>query len=450
MRVAAMVSVNSFPLIDRTMAALVQLVDDIYIRFDVNNGDPELLQRIHQLTKGKLRGLAMSHSRFVPPGWREECLEMIHNSDVKPDIVLCPDEDEVFDDNMKDELEWFWRSDKDGMMFDYHPLETNDGRVVNGGMPYPPDPHMKAFKYKEGISYFPYQGDAKIAQYSRPKSWFKAKTKIRHYPAFTKAMQAAKHWRSDTPMGRGTKAVTLLGFGPSSKGKNEIIGEPWTMNNFWDVYDPETCRRVTRVFEMHKLGERSGGHWDKVRDWLAADPSTQGALKDGHLSKREDIVCANGVPYLHNFAELSKRGTRVIFQEPHPLVPDSEAYPLSEVEARLGLNYWAGTPCYMIAMAIMEGYNHIRIFGLDQSDFEHTIQRTCFAAWCMYAMGRGIKVDGYLSWLVNFNQKRYGYDYGPEGGPYQEKMMWFGHPMTTRYKMPSRAMMGDLCPKAGG
>jgi hypothetical protein len=228
-----------------------------------------------------------------------------------------------------------------------------------------------------------------------------------------------------------------------------MIGhEVWSCNNHWDVLPPDVERRVTRSFEMHKLGERAGGNWDKIRDYLDQHENTRQALVDGALPRVEDRQTRDNKPYLWHLNRLGERGTRVILQEPHPQVAHSEAYPLAQVEARLGLNYWAGTPCYMMAMAIMEGFTHIRVLGFDQSDWEHTTQRAAFAGWCMYAMGMGIKVDGYLSWLVNFNKQRYGYDFGPEASPEAERQMWFGHPISLRYKMDSYSVRGDFNPGA--
>ena len=43
--------------------------------------------------------------------WREEMARMI--DDVKPDIVLCPDQDEIFDRLIIDDVEKFYQGDAD-------------------------------------------------------------------------------------------------------------------------------------------------------------------------------------------------------------------------------------------------------------------------------------------------------------------------------------------------
>ena len=54
--------------------------------------------------------------------------------------------------------------------------------------------------------------------------------------------------------------------------------------------------------------------------------------------------------------------------------------------------------------------------------WEHTVQRANFATWCTYAMGKGIKMGGRLTWM-DIHTKKYGYDYGPEWDDYQNKLM---------------------------
>ena len=140
-------------------------------------------------------------------------------------------------------------------------------------------------------------------------------------------------------------------------------------------------------------------------------------------------------------------------QEPHDDMQGSERLPIDEiVESNPSqMDWFAGSPIYMLAMAIYEGYNHIRIYGLDQLDWEHITQRECFAAWVSYAVGLGIKVDGALSYLEDYT-KRYGYEYGPDFCEYQEGLLWRGHPqdqVQIRYKMPSRARLGKAFEKGG-
>ena len=416
MKVVGVVSVAMSPLYLDAIESLSKFCDEVYIRYDKYAGDPEHLRKLHKLQingKLKLQPICVSHNKWTCPEWREDCLEIAAQG--KPDIILCPDEDEMFDDSLADELKDFWKSDANAMMFSYHPLASDDGRTINEGMPYPPEPHCKAFKWKKGLSYFPYHGNAQIAQYAlNPKDKWQAKTKINHYCAYTHGMEMTKRWRSDTPMGRGEKVVTMIGFGPSASQPMDIRGEIWSVNDCYNVFNPEMMKRTTRIFDIHME------------------------------SKRERLVLKNGTMHFKHYDDLGKKGHRIILERPHPLVANSEAYPLYDVLHHFnGIRCYGGTIAYMMALAIMEGYTTIQIYGFDQMDWEHTIQRESFIFWCGIAMGKGIGMGGQLTFLSRY-KRLYGYEYGPEMDDETNKQMWRGFPFEIKMKEESRAVRGDL------
>lgn len=412
MKIAGVMALNNFPFYRIALQKLVSVCDYVYVRYDAVNGDPEILQSIKDVCAQKLRKVYVANGWNRPPEWREEMLNLI-NPEEPPDIVLCPDEDEVFGEELEEELRAFYFSDKDGMMFEYEPLVTDDGRKVNGGIPYPPKPHMKAFKWRKGLTYYPYHGQAIVSAYVNPASQWKAKTKIKHYCAFTRGMEAQKAWKNDVNGHKATKAVTLIGFGPSAQNNMETVGEIWSLNNCYEALRPEAMKLCTRIFELHKFEKREGYLVDDKR------------------------------PHFVHLDEMGKQGRRIIMQTPHPKITNSEAYPLDEV-LKVGTNYFMGTPPYMIAMAILEGYTHVRIYGLDQMDYEHVLQRECFLYWLGLAEGNGIAVDGVIPALTRHGTRRYGYDWGPEMDEEAYRLMWEGHPMEVRYKIPSRVVEGKM------
>ena len=161
------------------------------------------------------------------------------------------------------------------------------------------------------------------------------------------------------------------------------------------------------------------------------------------------MLAVDGRTHVWHLDQLAKQGRRIIMQEPHLEIANSEAYPLQQIIHTLDGKIFGGSPIYMLAMAILEGYNAIRIYGLDQSDWQHTVQRTAWAYWVGLAKGRGIRIDGALTFMSPYS-KNYGYDYGPEDGPYTSDLMWYGHPMEVRYKTESRVVNGDFAKTLGG
>ena len=411
--IAGMMAISRFPYWEQCLRELMRYCDKVYIRFDGNNGDPAICNQIERVCGEKLGRCYITNAAWVPPEWREDCLKLV--AECKPDIVLCPDQDEIFGEGFDKELEQFASSEKKAMMFDYFQLEGDRMRIINSGIPYPREPHMKAFKWEKGLSYFPYHGNGKISKYFSDSCQWKANTKIRHLCCYTPEMEARKRLRD----GKGSiKAVTLIGFGPSSKVEMHAHGEIWSLNNCYDALPKPAMELCTRIFEMHQLEKRRG---------------------------KKDIG-RDGKPHLWHLDQEGKKGRRIIMIQPDPNITNSEAYPLAEMEAKTGVTtQWRGTPCYMLAMAICEGYTHIRVFGLDQMDWEHTLQREAWMFWLGFAIGRGIQISGCPTALErNKELGRYGYDYGPEFCAKQEKAIWDGWPMEVHMKIPSRAVAGEL------
>jgi len=411
-RVACVVAISDFPYWERCLQNHCKYADDIYVRFDGVNGNPEIMKKLVEVIGDKLREVYVSRDGWHPPQWREDCLRMLDNA--KPDIVLVPDQDEMFPAGFEKELRDFWASPQMGMMFEYEPLETIDGKVVNEGMPYPPTPHMKAFKWLPALSYYPYHGYGNIAKFHNEDCHWKAEHKLIHLACYTKGMEENKVWRGGTPEKKDQRCVTLLGFGASAKQENvELRGEIWSLNNCYDAYPKQVTNRITRIYEMHKY------------------------------EKRDKILANDGRPHIVHLNEMGKNGARIVMQKKHDNIFGSEAFPLEEMERKYDLKLWGGTGSYMIAGAIDAGFTEINIFGFDQIDYEHIPQRESQVGWLMFAYGRGIKIGGALTFL-NRHDRRYGYDYAPEWTEDDNRRMWTGYPFEIKMKEMPRGMKGEL------
>lgn len=436
MKIAGTIALSAFPMWRQSVQQLCDLCDVVFVRFDGVAGDPEILQGLAEF-KDKIGHIFTATVPWSSPQWMEDKLRMADGA--KPDIVLTLDEDELFGDNIKADLDSFAQSDRAALLFDYEPLVTSDGRVANGGHPYP-GRECKAFKWRPGLSFFPLHPTnmALPAQYIREPDWMLAESKMRHFCCFTPQMEVQKRWHGKGPGHMETeKAVTILGFGPSSREQMDRVGEIWSLNNAYETYSDDSMKWCTRLFEMHTFGPRAGGWWDKVAAY-------QGLAK---LPNRNNLYAADGRRHVDHLNALALNGIRIILQEPHPEIAHSEAYPLADVEAATGAKMWTGTPGYMIALAICEGYNHIRIYGFDQMDKEHVVQRESLVFWCGMAVGRNIRLDGALTFMER-HQRRYGYDYGPEFDSEMQRLLWSGHPIEVIYKDMTRAGAGRLY--AGG
>ena len=182
------------------MSKIAEQVDEIYVRRNEDDRADNKIEvptraEIQEVCNGKLKGCMTTNTGWSRSVWREELLRML--DEVKPQIVLTPDQDEIYEDRIKDELVSFWNSDKSMMFFNYFaPMPTDDGRIIPElkGEPYPSLPHCGAFKWRPGLSFHPaYAGLKQPTQYANiPDNRYSAITKIKHYCMYTKELEESK------------------------------------------------------------------------------------------------------------------------------------------------------------------------------------------------------------------------------------------------------------------
>lgn len=93
-------------------------------------------------------------------------------------------------------------------------------------------------------------------------------------------------------------------------------------------------------------------------------------------------------------AGLAKLPCPVYMQRTWPQVPNSALYPIKEVTQKLG-RYFTNTISYMIAVAILERFDEMHIYGVDMAQVEggeYARQRPSCEYFIGMAVGMGIKV----------------------------------------------------------
>jgi glycosyltransferase involved in cell wall biosynthesis len=190
-----------FPLWKKCLANLRDRCDGLYLRFDALTGNPAVPEEIKRICGSKLKELLVSKTVWNQWNWREEMLRMLDH--VKPDIVLTPDQDEEFGPGLLDELYRFTNCPSRALMFIYTiPMPTCDGSLI--WRRYPGLPHMKAYKWRPGLTYVPYQSCAQVRQYATPKVQLRAETQILHYCYWSADLRKARA-RSKPPSPKKAK-----------------------------------------------------------------------------------------------------------------------------------------------------------------------------------------------------------------------------------------------------
>lgn len=130
--------------------------------------------------------------------------------------------------------------------------------------------------------------------------------------------------------------------------------------------------------------------------------------------------------------------------------PTTARYPLAQIEAAFGLNYWSCTFAYQIAMALHMGATDIGLYGVELAygtSRERTVEWACVSYWLGRAAERGVQIHTpdvlpMQTWLPMLlkHPARYGFEYSQELDAikdYTDEME-----MADRYRRLSRNQTG--------
>lgn len=155
------------------------------------------------------------------------------------------------------------------------------------------------------------------------------------------------------------KKVAIVGFAPSTREKapyNNPDFEIWVLNEYY------TCipqgNNITRWFEIHQR--------DTVLESKRSPDYIQ-HLKDSKIP--------------------------IYMVQKYDDIPMSIPYPLDEIREKLKTDYFTNSISYMVAMAIVEGYEDIHLYGVDMAqEEEYAKERPSVEYFIGYAVSKGIKV----------------------------------------------------------
>jgi len=114
--------------------------------------------------------------------------------------------------------------------------------------------------------------------------------------------------------------------------------------------------------------------WFQVHPWAEMAPRQNPAV--GHL----DFLRTTSLP--------------VYLEELNPAeCPTGVKYPYEAVCQMLGGNYLTSAPSFMLALAIFERFEVIKVYGIDMDcEREWAYERSCFEHLLGFALGRGAKI----------------------------------------------------------
>lgn len=105
-----------------------------------------------------------------------------------------------------------------------------------------------------------------------------------------------------------------------------------------------------------------------------------------------DNLEQHGAGYAGGLVEIGKP---LVVGEQFPILGRNVTiYPYSDVLAMVGSDYLTSSSAYMLAYAILAGFDHVELYGVDMAvdDHEYFWQRPCMEFWVGFAKGRGVNV----------------------------------------------------------
>lgn len=197
--------------------------------------------------------------------------------------------------------------------------------------------------------------------------------------------------------------------------------EVWSLNNCWDCSEFQGLP-INRIFDLHSQEYHDTypkNKWQKLW-WM---------LRGKHWCRQP----RNGKDYPTNWREHIENGADVVLSYERDDVPGHSVYPIDRVVKAFSCGAPKGTSRspfmntfhYMIALAVLEGYQIIMLYGLDNSDFEHRPDDFAQMFWYGVTQGRGILLGGAIPQLNPF--PLYGYTKDHEAlRARRASMLWRG------------------------
>ncbi len=172
------------------------------------------------------------------------------------------------------------------------------------------------------------------------------------------------------------KKLAIVGSGTETRDNapfGDVSFDIWVFN---EAANSAWCKRWDACFQMHKPEIYTGHNTKDAKhfDWLQQD-----------------------------------HGKRIFMQGIDYRIPNSVKFPQLEASELVGMDYFTSTFAYMCALAKMEGYEQVDVYGVEMSFSEYQYQAEGFRFWVGYLMGAGITVNLHSGKKL-FDAPMYGYD----------------------------------------
>jgi hypothetical protein len=180
----------------------------------------------------------------------------------------------------------------------------------------------------------------------------------------------------------GMKKLALVGTGPATRELAPFNDLSFDILTFNEASQSPWCTRWDMLLQLHPPEIYTGWNTKNPLHWQWLQQEHRAA--DGTLKP-------------------------IYMQAVDPRVPNSVAYPLEQAQALIGYKYLTASVCYALALAKMQGYEQIDVYGVEMSRTEYEYQASCWRFWVGYMKGAGVVVNLHSSAQL-FEGLLYGYE----------------------------------------
>lgn len=187
------------------------------------------------------------------------------------------------------------------------------------------------------------------------------------------------------------KKVCIVGFAPGfSEYPKDYEGEVWSLNTAHLKFP-----RIDRLFLADKISDKTD-------------------IKTGYYIEQFGTNIGKKVPIdEEGYKErIRKMNLPFVSCHPYPDVPTYEPYPIKEVYETFGAAYFANCIAYVLAYALLKGFEEIELWGVKQGEMtEYYFHKGSIEFWIGMAVGSGVNVRimGDSMLLQPLNKQLYGY-----------------------------------------
>ncbi len=197
------------------------------------------------------------------------------------------------------------------------------------------------------------------------------------------------------------KSVAIVGFANTSlkEAKHSKADEMWSVNFAWDYGVP----RIDRLFEIHpvwQLAQHKGDRDRKHLKYLQRKHKFPIYTDEDYTQEVfYNVQTKNLGPEIEpTFEKVSldkaiNKKIRIPNSIRFPFEKSYELFALLHRENKHGQPYFTNTIAYMMALAIMEGFERIELYGVEMAaGTEYAYQKACLEYFIGMAQGRGIEI----------------------------------------------------------